>query len=893
MIWSEQELANMSVGGKDVAVERVMTQLDNPENKDIFSKKNFSSLWGVLGVAGVEGASESAREKIWQSLKDNGAVDAYDKGILTDFTKRITAKYDDNRCLTWLNMDNFEAGRYFNKFILKELFNTNEKLELETISYCYDEIKLINSLSKDGLSSRLKIYLESLRKQEAYDTSSGTILTKVFEKEVVLRKLTDVIVTSTRAFSEEEKSYLFYYLRDAVASGFDMARIGLDDQSLSHLMADFDTNEVPEVKAQSLLMRNADIMEFVAKAEENSGFFEECAAKFIKTDKLQIPAMIERCSTLIKVQDQPKGVVFALELVNLGQIKSAVMILEELAKKGSATEMTCFLHRLLPQAKGAEKMLLGILQINLRNQHTRNPWGDSSFFFEYISRRYLQAARSFAELGFYKECADLLREIVLGKWFESQDDLIKNFLQLTNWLLYEDKSLEKDLQSSIKKLNLQIFTEGDAIFVGTDTDNPITAARHRLEQKIKTATTFDVGGVLDKMSKAESSTYGMFKNIKQAFSSNKNKVENMDDELQPVTIGEFDDYIAQSDENNQSIVDVAQENEPKSEQIISTDVIEDVHPDVEAEAQKETFKTDSKFSLFKKKLRLSSLLSGNPHETDDNFNVAKQETSFDFQNNVSPQKDTGEKLLKEEEASDIVVKEALKEDVSQPVEAVDEEVTDNTSNEVAVDNVDDSTVADDIETTESITDAVNEDEKAEVLDDLSYIEEQPTFDEETISADEPGDALIEEPSYEDSNDSMATDIEPSVSTQEDTAVVQETSENVIENLDVAKPELSKPLVPEIKSWEDEDANKAEASVSVDKIASFKNKVNISKILKIKPEDVDKQFEKIKKLTSSAVKKAEEQVARVKQRVEDTDITNSPSVDKIKQIAKKIKFFKKK
>jgi len=834
MIWSEQELANMAIGGRDMAQERVIKQLDNPDNADIFEKKNFSLLWGILGITGVDDASDEAKEKIWESLKENGVLDAYDKGILADFNRRIAEQYDDNRMRAWLNMDNFEAGMCFRKVILKELSQTNEKLEKETISYCFDEMKLISSLSKEGLTSKLKTYLESLRKQEADNPTTGTAITRVFEKEMVLRKLSDVIVTSNRPLEDAEKNYLYYYLREAVASGFEMNRIGLNDQVLSRLMADFDAKEVAEVDAQSMLMRNADVMEFVAKTEESSGFFEESAAKFIKADKGQIPVMVKRCMDLIQTQDQPRGVVFALELINLGQIKSAVTILEELAKKGAATEMTCLLHRLLPQAKGAEKVLLSILQINLRNQHTRNPWGDNSFFFEYISRRYLQAAKMFANEGYYKESAALLQEIVLGKWFEDQEDLIKDFLQLTNWLLSEDKSLEENLASSIKRLHLQVFRDENGVYVGTESDNPITAARHRLEQKIKTATTFDVSKVFNKMADAETSTYKAFKNIKQALSSDKSKEEEISDELPPIALEQMDEAKQNLAENTvNELEEVVVLSEP-----VSVVMPENIEPKVEEVPE-----------VYEPKVE---------EEKEEPQVQTEQATSEpEVEPDVVSVSDTADVEEKAEEPQETVVSE----DVIKKEEAPKEEV-DEAKHPLKG---------------KLLFSSMLKNNFKGLSEELSKIK-QSSFrkfskkDNETVQA---------------KTDTSAAKAEENLkNTAEKTAYPNSQSET-FESQDKAK--APKELASEIQSWEDDTQTSDENN---EKSEEIKNGVNINKILSIKSEEVDSQFDKIRKMTLSAVKRAEEKVATVKKQIEESS-SQSQSVNKIKELAGKIKFFKKK
>ena len=860
MIWSEQELANIAVAGKEIAIERVMKQLDNPENEAIFDKENFSLLWGVLGIAGVEGTSESAKEKIWQALKDNGVVDAYDKGILADFSQRLAAPYKDSRLRVWLQLDNFRAGQYFEKVILNVLSKTNATLEAETIPYCLNGIKLVSSLAKNGLSSRLKTYLEGLRKQDMSDDESGAVIAAVFEKEMILRKLADVIVTSKRKLKESEKDYLYYYFREAVNSGFEMSRIGLNDQTLSHLMSDEDDELSGELETHASLMRNADIMELISSVEEKYGFFEECAAKFIHADKSQIPAMIEKCNTLIHRQKSPKGLVFALELVNLGQIKSAVLILKQLAQKGEATEAACFMHRLLPNAKGAESFLLGILQLNLRNQHSRNPWGDNSFFFEYITRRYIQAAKAFAEQGFYKEAAALLQELVLGKWFEDKDDLIKDFLGVVNWLLAEDKSLQKDLASSIKILHLQIFNEGDTVYVGTEADNPITAMRHRLEQSIKTATTFDVSKVFDKISKAESSTYDKFKTIKQALSSKKDIEEEekaITDELPPIAFEKDEAKVTATEniEEKKVVSDEMQviEAEPAKSDItqeVSASAITEVKKADETAAVKDNNKQNvlkaaangitekglNKLSSLKEKINISNTLKDNIHGIGDGFDKLKQATTAAFKKAENKDKNLSEERVKKAPDNDM-----------------------QTTVDVA--QID--------------TAPIKPEEKA---DDMITA----PLNVETLETKEP-----KQPDTYDEATEQLPDIKDK---EEDAFPLQQTEPDNVTMMADNKPEV-KPLAAEIKSWEEEAETTIPENDENNKLGA-KNKI-ISNILKIKTEDLDKHFEAVKKITSSAVKKAENTVAEVKKRVEETNITQSQSVHKIKNIASKLKLFKKK
>ncbi|CDA17892.1 uncharacterized protein BN575_00498 [Acetobacter sp. CAG:267] len=95
----------------------------------------------------------------------------------------------------------------------------------------------------------------------------------------------------------------------------------------------------------------------------------------------------------------------------------------------------------------------------------------------------------------------------------------------------------------------------------------------------------------------------------------------------------------------------------------------------------------------------------------------------------------------------------------------------------------------------------------------------------------------------------------------------------------------------IEEWDDEGE---EAAVGrADDASADDKKINISSILNISPKEIDRHFERIKNITTAAVKRAEEQAAQIKRRVESADLANSPSVGKIRALAQKIKFFGKK
>ena len=236
MMWSKAELENLALGGAEVAAERVMKHLSRPENADIFAAENFSYLWGALGVAGLRGTDAAARRKIWQVLKENGVPDAFEKGILGDFTRELAARHKDNRLRAWHGLDNFQAGIKFQKTILEKLAKYDKELEEDVLPYCFDYKKLIDELNVKELGGRLKAYLERLRGQGAACGISGDAVTAVYEKRAALRRLCDVAAYTQRRLSEAEKDYLFRYLREAAADGFAPQGIGLDAQE----KADYD-----------------------------------------------------------------------------------------------------------------------------------------------------------------------------------------------------------------------------------------------------------------------------------------------------------------------------------------------------------------------------------------------------------------------------------------------------------------------------------------------------------------------------------------------------------------------------------------------------------------------------------------------------------------------------
>ena len=516
MIWSKQELENLAIGGAEPTRERVLKHLSAPENADIFTAENFSYLWGALGVGGVKGTDAAARRKIWQALGDNGVLDAFDKGILGDFNREMAANFKDSRLRAWKGLDNFQTGVKFQKTILEKLARGDEELAAAAAPLLFDYRQMAEQLDKHELDAKLKTYLERLRGLSAACGISGDAVRAVYEKTMILRKLCDVAAYTSRKLTEAEKDYLFRYLREAVIDGFAPKDIGLDDMVLARLMADSVPEGASELEKAPLLSRNAEIEEFAAGLEEEQGFFEETAARYIRLDPGKTRELTQRCLKLIAAGKRPKGVIFALALLEMRQVKSAVQILLELAKRGQATEMAGFLHRLLPKAKGAETLIMDIVRTNLQNLA-----GAAEYKRDYAARLALLAVRDFAEAGLTQQGAELLAYLAAAyrPWFMGEGQ--KPYMALGNMLIAADKNVAGLLAEQARKIGLAAYEAEGVTFLGTAEDNPLTAARRRLEKSVQGATTLDIGAATKKMAGLEAATYGVYRNLKGVFQRRK------------------------------------------------------------------------------------------------------------------------------------------------------------------------------------------------------------------------------------------------------------------------------------------------------------------------------------------------------------------------------------
>ncbi len=469
MQWNEKEFIALINKGPKIIAKNIVPYLDNPENKDIFSLNNFAYLWAILGAVNLEGMTTSTHHKIWQVLKQTDVLDAHDKGMLPTFTQNIAKNNPNITQKYWLDLDNYGMRVKFSQEILWELLKNNEDLTKEVAPYCLDGVRLVESLVDRELIPQVESYLDQLRVKGASCGLSGAGIRETYEKEAVLRKVCSIVANLKRKLAFDEKEYLFNYFHEVYLDGFDATHIGLDDGMLSRLMVDEELDNVSELEAQKYLDHNWEIANFSKELDKIYGFCENTASKLIRHDTSHLTNMIERCMSRIEVDEKPRGVLFALELVNLNQMKTAVTILIELAKKGRATEMSCFLHRILPKIDGAETMVMKILKLNLQHLHLDEVIAGNTGLKEYVLRTYLNAVEAFAEANYTKASAELLRELANEGWFlGSRNVVYTKFIDLTNKIIALDNSQTNTICAIAKKLKVAIYTNNDIVSIGKE-----------------------------------------------------------------------------------------------------------------------------------------------------------------------------------------------------------------------------------------------------------------------------------------------------------------------------------------------------------------------------------------------------------------------------------------
>ena len=518
MIWSTQELARLAVCKQDVIADKFFAHLDEPDNQDIWNEENFSLVYGLLGAAGVKDICADVAENIWIMLNNNKVLDAYDKGILDDFNHRLMSRYNDERMRGWINLDNYTAGLKFRKTILLPLCKLSDKIRADADASYPNPDKLIERFTGAGDMVRLKTYLENIKPVVYDEALFGADV--IFDKAKNLCKLAKAVAYMRRPLSEDEKNYLWYYFFDACNKGFLAYDIGVEDNFLAKLVAAPVKEDCSELDKALLQNRNDNIKDFLQTLENNGNFYEETEAGLLLFNPLGAEASVAKCLDFIKKSAQPCGVVFALTLINLKQIRSAVTVLAALAEKGRVTEACAYMHRLLPLAKGGEGVISELLKTNLLRVKECLVSAKNEAYQMYVSRYYLLAVKGFIENGYFKEGADLLSFAVNEAWFKQHGELADDFKKTANYLLALDLHAAPLIEAAVEALGFSVYYEENSAFVGDGTANPLTAARKRVEQSIKDVTTFDVSGILDKVAAVENSTYKAVQEMKNNFKKN-------------------------------------------------------------------------------------------------------------------------------------------------------------------------------------------------------------------------------------------------------------------------------------------------------------------------------------------------------------------------------------
>lgn len=810
-----------------------------------------------------------------------------------------------------------------------------------------DVESVVAGLDKQGVSPRLRACLEQLKAVRADDTAN---VDKIAVKERLLRKISDVIVASSRALPGNEKLFWFKCFKAATEDGFSIERIGADDRFLARLVAG---NEGTPLTEQEKVF-NREILRFATTFEEEKGFFEETAVRVIDVDSGYCNALIEECIILIKKQNNPNGVVFATALLNKKQVKSAVKILAALAEKGQATEMTGLMHRLLPQAKGAENLLLNVLRINLNQQKSKANFASVAFR-DYIGGRYLQAARSFAENQQFENAAMVLGWLADGGWINENSSFVKEFSGLCNVIMVQKPQLAEKLVNMAQKSGLKVYDDAGKKVIG-DAKGEVYC---RMAQTIVYLDAAAIDKILDEAAKMAATA--------------PQKAEAKREEIKPA---------------HNEIKAVAQE-----------------------PAQKENSlkKLGEKISSVKDKININNVLENKIKEADKHFDKIKQAT-------VSAIKVAGEQAVKvSQKVSDLAtvqkaepvtapekpapaiqpveepvvvetkpveqvmpqamitepVEQTMPEAmITEPVETFDEPaspVDDAPVNEVSLDDfahdeepdlsafIGTEPESSDLapqETPETVTEEVipapeAENTPEETLESLFMTTEQPSAEQpsepqpvnnENSAEQEVSSSFYEQPFWE-NDDANAIPSEAVVSAPvtneaKDEGVVSSFYEqpfwedNSVDGLQDNAPQTTTDIAAETSaepSSLDDFAGQSDSSLSApqEEVSSFysvptgggaqippefgadklnesdivpaefeKNKANIDSVLGVNPKELDNQLNQIKNGASDTVSRANEASSLIKKKVADTNISASSSVGKIRQLAQKIKFFKK-
>ena len=896
MIWSYKELANLAIMGENAIVERVMKHLGDRENQDIFAEENFSYLWGALGIVGIKGVDENVIPKIWRVLRENGVLRAFDNGVLGDFNLEMIKKYSDNRLRGWQNYDNFTADQRFKKIILMPIVSVNRKYAEEVDVQAFNPLRVLGVLERYPMSDAIKLMLKNVHGYGAACGIWGKEVIEHYEKEKILNKLCDIIAHSKRVLHEDEKDFLFRYIQEAVIDGFLPENIGLRDEVFAGLMANKEDMEgMSELEISRLRERNAEIVDFAKEFDGKLGFFEKSAVKLIKYNPAHTQEMIDRCISLMNRSD-PKGVLFALELINLKQIKSGVKILIELAKRGRATEAVLFLHRLMPYVKGSETMIMSILKLNLKVlKEKRDNGNDNVFFREYPARVYVTAVKVLEEFGFYRDAGVLLTELVTGDWVIGIKDLEEECVIVANQLLTRHKDLENTFRLIANKLKLKMFRNDKEVYIlyGSNIGNNggIRKTYERFLHEIKDISKkVDISKVIEKNIELEKTVPVDVNKKEKIFEENIVSLESKASIAQTQNIVEDDGLDSSIEENYQNVGDNVFEEENFEENAVVSDenefvvgfneeddeyfASENVVDEFDGAEFEDNESVDFVEDEFENKESIDFAINESIEFVEDDFinaNDTKEEDIFESeeslenieQQDIIPVGDNGE-----------VANDIFDDDDT----FLNEDVYGQSDDELkGLDNLLNKPIEDDFSGIFGNTDKKS-DESADLVDSTSDTYEYTSLEQEDV-------AVIKEVELD----------------EEDRKIVQWENENLKDDenkekdlrakvnnlLNINARDIDKHF-DKIKEITSNAIKKVEGNdAKFDKIREITSNV-VKRV-----DGMEKHFDRIKVITNDMVKKAEDKALKIKQRVDEKDIENSKAVSAFKKVTEKIRGFRKK
>ncbi|MBR5154465.1 MAG: hypothetical protein IKW58_01935 [Alphaproteobacteria bacterium] len=820
MIWSEKELASLGEMSVNMVAERFMKRLGEPENHEIFERDNFSYLWGMLGVAGIRGVSHNLLGKIWNTLKENGVLEAFDKGVLGDFNLKLMKKCPDSRLRAWQNFDNFTTDQKFKKMVLMPVVAIDRRFAQEVDMQAFNPMRVVGVLERYPMSDAVKMMLKDMQGHGVACGISGKEVVEHYEKEKVLKRLCDIIALGKRKLQEDEKDFLFRFISEAVEDGFGVENIGIRDEVFVGLLADDEDMEGKSpIEVSRLKERNAEIIDFAKRFDDKLGFFEQSAAKLIRYNTAHTSEMIERCLKLMN-GDNPKGVVFVLELVNLKQYKSAVKILIELAKKGRATEGGLFIHRLIGNVKGAENMLMSIFKLNLKVLKDKGYNDINSVFRENVARIYVAVVKEFIRVGAFRDAVILLNDLVVFSWLKGIEDIEEEVVLLANWLCGKNRGFEQVLDAWARELGVEVF-----VYDGKRRIGNANAVSKRAEERFIFSGN---DGYNVNIERILSKKYEEDKKRKVEVSAISTKDLEVKNEVSTSAMGE-DVYKEEIKVNENDRVAHSEQLIVFVEDGVNTDnnssglVVEEVVNTLSSDSVEENAKTLDVMNIEGQDFDAEKNLEGGDK-------VIETITSI-----------TEEAIISTKEVGDLVEKSVVKQN---NVEA-------ELENQVSISEM---SGINNVENTSSFEVKSLENNDDGLMDVIGSVE---------LMADDPLEAAIRQDEQNIINNEIApnnvVDSEVRVQSAESKEVVLEPKEEG-GIVDEGKKIEFENVKTDIEEW-GEDEEKTE-SVS---------RIKIPKFLKINSKEMETQFNKIKEVTVLAVKKAEEKVEVIKQKVEDGDI----------------------